>query len=74
MAPSAVSGEAVKEVLTGKKKTHPEPIRATGVLNKFKSDDLTPVIGTEFPEINIVDDILNAPNADELLRDLAVTS
>ncbi|RVD81885.1 uncharacterized protein DFL_009732 [Arthrobotrys flagrans] len=72
MAPSAVSGEAVKEVLVGKK-SFPEPIRSKGNLNKFKSDDITPIIGTEFPEANIVDDILNAPNADELLRDLAVT-
>ncbi|KAK6541436.1 hypothetical protein TWF694_007247 [Orbilia ellipsospora] len=72
MAPSAVAGEAVKEVLTGKK-SYPEPIRAKGNLKKFKSEDITPVIGTEFPEANIVNDILNAPNADELLRDLAVT-
>lgn len=38
---------------------------------------LTPtfqVIGTEFPNVNIVEDLLNAPNADELLRDLAITS
>jgi hypothetical protein len=32
------------------------------------------VIGTEFHNVDIVDDLMNAPNADELLRDLAITS
>ncbi|KAF3915626.1 hypothetical protein ABW21_db0208508 [Orbilia brochopaga] len=72
MAPTAVSSENVKAVLTGQK-THPEPIRVTGTLDKFKSEDITPVIGTEFPEVNIVNDLIDAPNADELLRDLAIT-
>ncbi|KAK6349559.1 hypothetical protein TWF696_005843 [Orbilia brochopaga] len=72
MAPTAISSEAAKPVLTGDK-TYPEPIRSTGTLSKFKSEDITPVIGTEFPEANIVNDIINASNADELLRDLAVT-
>lgn len=73
MAPAAVSGEAIKEVLQGKQ-AFPQPIRAQGHLDKFKSEVITPIIGTEFPDVNIVDDILNAPNADDLLRDLAVTS
>jgi hypothetical protein len=35
---------------------------------------MTPVIGNEFVKetCNIVDDILNAPNADERIRDLAI--
>ncbi|KAJ6264917.1 hypothetical protein Dda_1070 [Drechslerella dactyloides] len=71
MAPLAVSGEIAKAVLTGHKAC-PEPIRFTGTVDNFKSEDATPVISTEFPEVNIVNDIINAPNADELLRDLAV--
>ncbi|EWC45646.1 hypothetical protein DRE_05207 [Drechslerella stenobrocha 248] len=72
MAPTAVSGDAAQVTVTGQK-TYPEPIRVKGFLEKFKFEDITPVIGTEFPEVNIVDDIINAPNTDELLRDLAIT-
>ncbi|KAF2481748.1 alpha-ketoglutarate-dependent sulfonate dioxygenase [Neohortaea acidophila] len=50
-----------------------QPIKASGVLDKFGWEDATPVIGREFPTLNIVDDIFNAENADELLRELAVT-
>jgi hypothetical protein len=52
-----------------------KPLKQSGLLNeKFESDDLTPVIGREFPKVNIVDDLLNSPDADTLLRDLAITS
>ena len=51
-----------------------EPLKTSGALDKFLFEDSTPVIGREFPELNIVDDLLNASNADELIRDLAVTS
>jgi len=34
---------------------------------------VTPTVGTEFPEVNLVQ-MLNAPNSDELLKDLAITS
>jgi hypothetical protein len=36
-------------------------------------EESTPVIGREYPEVNVVDDILNASDSDELLRDLAIT-
>ncbi|KAL1898254.1 hypothetical protein Sste5346_003661 [Sporothrix stenoceras] len=52
--------------------THRDPLKLTGALNEFRSIDLTPTIGTEFPEANLVD-WLNSPNADALLRDLAIT-
>ncbi|KAL3462781.1 hypothetical protein BJX64DRAFT_299343 [Aspergillus heterothallicus] len=47
---------------------------SSGSLDEFKSTVLTPVIGNEFPKgsINIVDDILNAPNSKERIRDLAI--
>lgn len=65
-----------REVLA--QKTEPvklikEPIKLAGALDKFESFDLTPCIGREFPKVNLVE-WLNAPNSDELLRDLAVTS
>jgi hypothetical protein len=51
------------------------PLTKTGALDgKFKFEDTTPVIGREYPEVNIVEDLLGAPDADELIRDLAITS
>lgn len=49
------------------------PIKPTGILDQYEHFDLTPVIGREFPDANLVDWI-NSPNADELLKELAVTS
>lgn len=49
------------------------PLRYSGSLDQYKQNDLTPIIGTEFPSANLVEWI-NAPNADELLRDLAIKS
>ncbi|ORY73450.1 hypothetical protein BCR35DRAFT_344434 [Leucosporidium creatinivorum] len=48
------------------------PLKPTGALEKFKSIDLTPVIGREYPEVQLID-LLRAPNADELIRELAIT-
>lgn len=50
-----------------------EPLKPDGVLDEYKSFDVTPVIGREFPDAQLVD-WLNAPNADALIRDLAITS
>ncbi|KAF7919548.1 uncharacterized protein EAE98_009388 [Botrytis deweyae] len=47
-------------------------VKSTGVLDQFESFDVTPVIGREFPDVNLVE-WLQAPNADELLRELALT-
>jgi hypothetical protein len=53
---------------------YPEPQVASGALDKFQFEESTPVIGREYPTVNLVDDIINAKNADELIRDLAITS
>lgn len=50
-----------------------EPLKLSGSLDSFESFDVTPVIGREFPEANLKE-WLHAPNSDELLRDLAITS
>lgn len=80
MAPSILS-DAPTETLpshNGKVVTpesaYPAPLKNTGTLDGFAFEETTPVIGREFPSVNIVDDILNSPNADDLLRDLAITS
>ena len=49
------------------------PLELTGLLDQFKSFDVTPVIGTEFPDVQLVD-WLRAPSSDALLRELAITS
>lgn len=53
---------------------HRKPLQPSGALKDFKYEDTTPEIGREFLDVNIVDDLLNAPNADEVLRELAITS
>lgn len=53
---------------------HRKSLELSGALDKFKYEDTTPEIGREFLNVNIVDDLLRAINADEVLRDLAVTS
>jgi hypothetical protein len=55
--------------------THPR-MHSTGSLDDLKPVMLTPVIGNEFVKgsLNIVDDILHAPNADRRIRDPAIMS
>lgn len=50
-----------------------EPLKLRGLLDGYKPYDVTPVIGTEFPDANVVEWMKDA-NSDEILRDLAVTS
>lgn len=56
------------------RRQHPEPLKPSGALDQFNHVEVTPVIGREYPHVNVVDDLLNAGNSDELLRDLAITS
>ena len=72
-AAAASNGEA-KEIPGPTHHESPSPpLELKGVLNEFKSFDVTPVIGKEFPEAKLAD-WLRAPNSDELIRDLAITS
>ncbi|KAK5130741.1 hypothetical protein LTR08_001686 [Meristemomyces frigidus] len=76
MAPGLLSDLPVHAASTDDSKlraTRREPLKLSGALEKFAFEDATTVIGREFPEVNIVNDILNVDNADELLRDLAIT-
>ncbi|KAF1813446.1 TauD-domain-containing protein [Eremomyces bilateralis CBS 781.70] len=72
MAPSAVVAPPVTEqevpIVT---KGRPQPLKSSGLLDQFEQFDVTPVIGTEFSTANLVEWI-NSPNADELLKELAV--
>ena len=57
----------------GQKNLMREPLKLKGVLDKYKSFEVTPVIGREFPDANVAE-WMKAPNSDELLRDLAILS
>jgi hypothetical protein len=48
-----------------------KPLRYSGLLDKYKHQDVTPVIGREFEGLQVTD-LLNG--SDEAIRDLAVTS
>jgi hypothetical protein len=48
-----------------------QPLKYSGSLDQYKSNQLTPVIGTEFEDIQVTD-LLAAD--DQVIRDLAVTS
>ena len=52
----------------------PTPLVLGHALDGFQKSNLTPVIGTEFARGVQVAQWLKAPNADELIRDLAITS
>lgn len=70
MSPSAIQPNEELSIRTSSER---KPQQETGVLKQYKHFDVTPVIGREYPEANLVD-WLNASNSDELLRDLAITS
>lgn len=74
MAPSAVETPAVDGPVESQSvfTKYPQPLKLSGALNAYESFDTTPVIGKEFPKASLVE-WLNAPNSDELLRDLAIT-
>lgn len=75
MAPGILTDDLpVRSNEVNGKTSYPVPIKPSGALDQFTYEDTTPVIGREFLDANIVNDILNAPNAEERLRDLAYTS
>lgn len=61
--------EEIPEVLTN----HREPLKLSGALDQSKAFDVTPIIGREFVDVDLAE-ILRAPNSDDLIRDLAITS
>ncbi|KAF4976588.1 hypothetical protein FZEAL_6766 [Fusarium zealandicum] len=68
MAPSAVQSDTPIHP----KSQNREPLKLSGALEDYDNFDVTPSIGREFPKANLVD-WLQAPNSDELIRDLAIT-
>jgi hypothetical protein len=52
---------------------HKEPLKLSGALDKFEQFEVTPILGREYPNASLKE-WLEAPNSDELIRDLAITS
>ncbi|KAH9909639.1 alpha-ketoglutarate-dependent sulfonate dioxygenase [Xylariomycetidae sp. FL2044] len=72
MAPGVLSDDG--QTSTQGVKSYPKPIPLSGALEQFKYEDTTPIVGREFLDVNIVDDLLHAgEDSDARLRDLAVT-
>jgi hypothetical protein len=46
-----------------------EPLKYSGSLDEYRSFDVTPVIGREFPELQLTDIL----NDDQKIRDLAIS-
>ncbi len=70
--PPAVNG--VNPHSAGRKSTLiREPLKLNEFLNEYASFDVTPLVGTEFPQARLAE-WMSAPNSDDLLRDLAITS
>lgn len=77
MAPGIIDDDVASNTFPAKDASQPQyqaPLKLSGALDQFKHEETTPVIGREFIGVNIVDDLLNAENAEERLRDLAITS
>lgn len=82
MAPSAIEVEQPqtdipvhpgKQALATGNKTEKPWLKSTGALDSYENFDITPVIGREFSNANLVE-WLQAENSDELLKELALTS
>ena len=65
-----------KAILGGHEKARPryeERLKYSGSLDAYKHSNLTPTIGKEIPNLQVTK-ILGSPDADTLIRDLAITS
>ena len=49
------------------------PLEPSGVLDQYEPVDLTPVLGRQFDNVQLKA-LLEAPNSDELIKELAITS
>lgn len=50
----------------------PAPLKLGNSLDKFEKSDATPLVGTEFARGVQIAELLKAPNADQLIRDLVI--
>lgn len=72
MSPSALDETPVVAPTKGAT-SRSEPLKLSGALDAFEHIEVTPFIGREYLNVDLVE-WLNAPNSAELIRDLAITS
>ena len=72
--PWLLEDEAPEATPTGTGPYHrfKEPLKLSGALDGVEFSEITPVLGREYPKAKIAE-WMNAPNADELIKDLAIT-
>lgn len=63
-----------ESIATPGRNTLPGPLPYTGLLEQYPHFEVTPSIGREFGKQLQLTELLQAPNSDELIRDLAVLS
>jgi len=73
-ADAVYAPQNVDEDLPVRLEGHKEPLKLSGALDHLESFDVTPVIGREYAASVDLVELLRAPNSDELIRDLAITS
>jgi hypothetical protein len=74
MAPSATDTlSQTLPIQTSKAATTKPWLKRTGALDQYEHFEVTPVIGREYPHLDIVS-LLQAENSDALLKELALTS
>lgn len=66
--------EVEKKLATLRLTGAPAPLKLGHSLDAIEKTDLTPLIGTEFARGVQLSQLLKAANADELIKDLAITS
>jgi hypothetical protein len=71
MAPSIIQPRYSTDIPRVVSKGAKQPLRPSQSLDKFEHFHVTPVIGTEFKDVQLTS-LLSAPNSDELIRDLAI--
>ncbi|KAF2667597.1 taurine catabolism dioxygenase [Microthyrium microscopicum] len=72
MASETITVQATNTEQPQQNQAHREPLKLSGALDLFNHFDVTPIIGREYPDLNLKA-LLRAPNSDELIRDLAIT-
>ena len=74
MAPSATEPAQVTIAVHPGKVAATKPwVKSTKALDQYEHIEVTPIIGREYPHVNLVS-LLKSPNSEELLRELALTS
>lgn len=71
--PALQPSASVPSAQTQATKLRKEPIQLSGALDHYHHIETTPVIGREYPDLQ-AKDLLNAPDSEELLRELGTIS